>query len=395
MPAGFLITRLLLVYLLQKVDYNSIFATAQPAAQAWHVARGPYDYLPNLPLQHVTHERQPQVGHNNPWAKLVEGFIRSRNHPEANYHPSLHQQIQNPYHPQILIKNPYERLSSKLPALEPKKIEFNVNIPFQHLVKGLALTKKGYDWFREIRDGDHSHRMNQGIAGPFWSDHRGLPKDMLKRKPTQGGGNQGVNFRFSAPFPSYRETPNLQRPENLGFFFSPSELATHSSPEFGLERPIPHHDLGLNHPYFGPAHVPQMAPPGCLFADQVQVYPGQHQTQEQQHDEKQTQQQVLQKLQPQLPIFRQMFNTGHHNPSAGKLWTEEISKQLPQIQVSIGNPNHDPEEHPKKEVEAPEQKPPESSGAVFPRLGCRSPEVQNKPHKQWLLCPRVFRWPQT
>lgn len=314
--------------------------------------------------------------------------MKNRQHPGANHQLVWPQQIQNPHQhlPQVRVKYPSDAVSQS-PASDPKKIEFNVNVPLQHLLKTLAFAKRGPEWFRDFREGDFSRRVNpvsyqEGAGGPFWSEPKGLPRETAKRKPTQGGGNPGLNFRFSAPMPGHRDRRlNPQRQDNLAYLLSQSGLVKQSPPEFGLERPLMHHGLGL-HPCFGP---PQMTPSGCPLVSQGQV--NQSPPQQQIHQpipQEKLQQQIPQQ---QLPILSQILTAGHNSLSGGNLWTQEIAKQLPHFHLSIGNTPISADQNPLK---APEPKKPQSSG-VYPRLSCSHPEARSSRGESRVLCPRLFR----
>ncbi|XP_037538578.1 uncharacterized protein LOC119415504 [Nematolebias whitei] len=386
MPAGFLVTRLLLVCLLSEVE-NGFFATAQHVAQPqeWQIVGNPYDYFLSVHQQPIQHMRQPYE-QNNPWMKLLEDLTKNRDHPEVVHQPSLHQQIQSPYKrtPQVLVKYP-DGVSSQNPAVEAKKVEFNVNIPLQQFIKGLVLTKRGSDMLRDVKEGDWGSPVlyQEGAGGPFWSEHKGLPRDILKRKRTPG-----INLRFSAPVPVHRDRkPSLHRPENLVHPFSQSELAQKSSPEFGQERPNMHYSQGP-HPSYDPAHNLQMAKSDYPLASANWGPVNSGFQQPAQQPERQTLQQAPQQLQPQLPSFRQIFSTGTKEPSVLTRWAEEIAKQLPHIKVSIVNPDSGHGD-PSKQAKAPQQRPHEGSG-VFPQVRC-SPPIQNNRPRLRALCPWLFR----
>lgn len=359
--------------------------TAQPVAQPqkWQIVVNPYDYL-RLPQQPVQHMRQPYE-QNNPWMKLLEDLTKNRYHPEVIHQPSLHQQIQNPYKrtPQVLVKYP-DGVSSQNPAVDAKKVEFNVNIPLQHFIKGLVLTKRGSDMLRGVKEGDWvSPVLYQEESGsPFWSEHKGLSRDMLKRKRTPG-----VDLKNSAPVHLDRR-PSLQRPENLAHPFSQSELAQKNSPELGQKRPNMHYSLGP-HPSYDPAHNPQITKSDCPSATANWGPVKSAHQQPVQQPERQTQQQAPQQLQPQLPSFRQIFSTGTKEPSVLTHWAEEIAKQLPHIKLSIVNPDRSYGD-PSKQAKVPQQRPHESSG-VFPQVRCLPPTVQNNQPRLWTLCPWLFR----
>ncbi|XP_073327510.1 uncharacterized protein [Pagrus major] len=265
MAAGFLITRLFVVFLLSELDYSSAFPRGRSYVhpEAWQGLRRTqegYGYGNRRPLQYIqalrqTHSKlQPNVRDQvqvRSWRKPQENSLNVRSHAQIQNQPIPYHQTQSQYEPwsAVATKWTHEMSPSEHPPQRnhplstPRAFEFSLKVPFAEELgqnKGTPWTIKGSDLNSGGSDvADQYSQLYRPTGVQIYSAFNSPPgpesfsgKGSTNYPTADKTAHEVSKLRFqlslSVPIPPNTPSPkpsssngghlaNLQRPGRVGF----------------------------------------------------------------------------------------------------------------------------------------------------------------------------------
>ncbi|XP_027147701.1 bromodomain-containing protein 4-like [Larimichthys crocea] len=265
MAAGFLITRILLVFWLSEPHFSSAFPRDRSFVNpvAWHSIKKKqegYGYGNRRPLQYIqalrqTHIKlQPNIHDQDPMTAWQKPQSSVHSHAQIQNQPSLYHQTQNPYEPRSDVSTKWTQETSQsqhppqrnLPLAKPRSFEFNLKIPFvdsQGQSKETSSTTKGLDLNSGGYNGQSYRPSSVQIYTTFNSDSGsdGVSGEGSTKYPNGGKSAHEISkpsfqLNLSVPIPPRPSSSNDGYVANLQ---KPGRVVQNSSMESSKPQSIP------------------------------------------------------------------------------------------------------------------------------------------------------------